>query len=557
MKKIFVLDAYTNGHNAALKLMRCLKWKRKECDLVFCGNHRTVLERLSEGPGFALVAVHNSSRGPVTDVAETLRTLTDKGFRFNKVAEISLKPDHCLVVPRHITDVSQIERVMSHPQALRQCSRFLDEMSIAEDDRIQKDSTAGSAKAVSRMNEESHFAAIASKAAAKAYGLNILRESIEDDSNNVTTFHLFENKAEIEPVTVGIIGIEGRFGKALEDFFRKLGCKVIGSDPKLPGADNAEIVRNSEVVIFSVPIKETPLAIEAMRPFVRKDQLLTDVTSVKTEAVRAMMKTKGEVVGLHPMFAPEVGFDGQTIVVCPQRLKSDRWKTWMMNVLAATGSKLKWSDPAEHDTYMATVQASPHISNFVSAVLITEMGVPVQESLTFTSPFYRVMFSQMGRFLSQDPDLYSAIIMKNPATIPMLKKRIEIDRRLLKMVRAYDRDGFRELFKKAKGHFGKDVRREANELFLRIIALTKTLGQKNSVILEFSSAHDKPGLLKKIVGVFSRYGVNLSGINSVTLDDAHKQFTISFSEPKTSDRVQRALDKIESWQTPRVRVITD
>jgi prephenate dehydrogenase len=74
-----------------------------------------------------------------------------------------------------------------------------------------------------------------------------------------------------------------------------------------------------------------------------------DVTSVKQPAVEAMLESKAQVVGLHPMFRPEVSFDGQTVVVCPARFTDPGWKTWVVNMLTATRAEIKWSTPAEHD----------------------------------------------------------------------------------------------------------------------------------------------------------------------------------------------------------------
>lgn len=555
-RKILVLDAYTNGHDAALKFIRKQKWRKKDCNIVFCGSHPALLKQLTEGPAFAVVPVRNSIVGEVAEVTKELGRLAELGYIFEKLAELPMQISHCLVAQPSIKFIHEVQRVLSHEKAIQQCGKFLDKLGITPDRRNKRDSTGNAAKTVAHSSSDSKIAAIASRSAARAYKLKILATDIQDTLDNRTTFFLLENKCIVETVTVGIIGIDGRFGRMLQAFFEKLGCKVIGSDVRLPETNNIDVVKNSEVVIFSVPIKETPLVIESVRPHIRKNQLLMDVTSVKGPAVRAMMKTKAQVVGLHPMFAPETGFDGQTTVVCPERLTEPRWKTWVMNVLATTGSKLKWSNPKEHDTYMATVQVSPHLANLVGAVLIMEMGVSTDESLTFTSPFYRIMFSLMGRFLSQDPDLYSAIIMKNAASIPMVKRRIEIEKRILKMIRNYDRDGFRELFKKARDHFGKDVTREANQLFLRIIAVMKTLYGKNSVIIEFNKKANKPGLLEKILRVFRRRGVNLTGINFVGLDDEHQQFTLSLAESKTSDAVRKALEELERWDSPKIRVIS-
>jgi hypothetical protein len=166
---------------------------------------------------------------------------------------------------------------------------------------------------------------------------------------------------------------------------------------------------------------------------------------------------------------------------------------------------------------MTTVQVIPHLGNLTSALLITDAGVSVSESLAFTSPFYRVMFSLMGRLVSQSPELYTSIVMENPETVTMLERRIAIEQRLVRMIRDKDHAAFEELFAQANNHFGSEVTKEANELFMRILGVLSTLYGKNSVTLEFSKAQSRPGLLEQISRVFRQRKINLTGINSVAL----------------------------------------
>jgi hypothetical protein len=224
-------------------------------------------------------------------------------------------------------------------------------------------------------------------------------------------------------------------------------------------------------------------------------------------------------------------------------------------MLAATGATIKWSTPAEHDGYMTIVQVIPHLGNLTSALLITEAGVSVSESLAFTSPFYRVMFSLMGRLVSQNPGLYTSIVMENPETVAVLEQRIAIEKRLTKMIRDQDHEGFEQLFVQAREHFGSDVTKEANELFMRLLAVLSTLYGKNSVTLEFTKAYDRPGLLSRILKVFDDRQINLTGINSVFLDGGRLQFTLSFEYSRSSDKVRRALEEIENWQEPKAKVL--
>src|SRR3984885_14594899 len=95
---------------------------------------------------------------------------------------------HNLIAPPGV-GFGQVRRVFSHPVALNQFRRFLEENPQVE--RTTFYDTAGSVKMVM---EESlkDAAAIASAAAAKIYGGRILKKSIEDDRRNYTRFFLLE-----------------------------------------------------------------------------------------------------------------------------------------------------------------------------------------------------------------------------------------------------------------------------------------------------------------------------------------------------------------------------
>eukprot|EP00747_Dinoflagellata_sp_TGD_P199122 gnl/TRDRNA2_/TRDRNA2_72289_c0_seq1.p1 gnl/TRDRNA2_/TRDRNA2_72289_c0~~gnl/TRDRNA2_/TRDRNA2_72289_c0_seq1.p1 ORF type:complete len:210 (-),score=33.09 gnl/TRDRNA2_/TRDRNA2_72289_c0_seq1:83-652(-) len=73
---------------------------------------------------------------------------------------------------------------MSHPVALAQCKQFLADRGIQPE--VMYD-TAGSAKIIAKEGRR-ELAAIASKGAAKHYGLDVLSEEVQDDRINFTRF---------------------------------------------------------------------------------------------------------------------------------------------------------------------------------------------------------------------------------------------------------------------------------------------------------------------------------------------------------------------------------
>lgn len=106
------------------------------------------------------------------------------------VDKLPMPIHHCLLAPRGAT-LAGIERVLSHPAALAQCTKFFAEHPGIE--IIEWFDTAGAARDVA-LSRDQATAAIASKRAAQRYQLDVLLENLEDDPDNSTVFVLVSKK---------------------------------------------------------------------------------------------------------------------------------------------------------------------------------------------------------------------------------------------------------------------------------------------------------------------------------------------------------------------------
>src|SRR3989344_2526358 len=257
---------------------------------------------------------------------------------------------------------------------------------------------------------------------------------------------------------VGIIGHKGKYGLFLQRLFTDYGCEVIGADAQDgPGVDarNSVIVDKAQVVVFSVPPREVVGAISRLVERSRPEQIWMDITSIKVAPVSAMLASRADVLGLHPMCAPtSKSLRGQTIVVCPARL--NHWQGWVEDFLSWTGAKLKVCSPKEHDRAIAVVQGLVHAMQLTMAATIRSLGQDVRESLSFTSPVYRIAISLIGRILKQDAALYADIQMLNP-NIPQVLNQAAIElNKLMETVTAHEQEVFAEQFVASREHFGRE-----------------------------------------------------------------------------------------------------
>jgi chorismate mutase/prephenate dehydratase len=125
-----------------------------------------------------VVPIENSTEGMV---AHTLDLLADSSLRI--CAEISLPIQHNLLARRGTT-IAKVKRVIAHPQALAQCRQWL----VEHLPGVPTGAEASNARAAERARDESGVAAIAGQAAAEAYALAVLAESIQDEPGNLTRF---------------------------------------------------------------------------------------------------------------------------------------------------------------------------------------------------------------------------------------------------------------------------------------------------------------------------------------------------------------------------------
>ena len=104
-------------------------------------------------------------------------------YRLNIYSEYFQKIEHNLL-GQPGAKIVDIKNVLSHPQALSQCSKFIKKNDINEHVRAD---TAGSAEMIS-ISKKKDEAAIASTLSAKTYGLEIIQKNIENELGNLTRF---------------------------------------------------------------------------------------------------------------------------------------------------------------------------------------------------------------------------------------------------------------------------------------------------------------------------------------------------------------------------------
>jgi len=473
----------------------------EEAGLQFLQNHQVgnykifypisaenVLKALDEEKiDVGIFPIENSTAGLVI---ESINAASKYQFEIQEIFNFNVR--HCLHVLPGVKR-AEIKRVMSHPQALKQCKGYL-EKNFPNAELIEATDTAEGARILEQSPDERDMAVIAPKRAGEIYHLLVLEERIQDMKVNYTRFiaatkseSLGKNPAALTTrnipnnpntmtPTICIIGGLGKMGQAFTQLFESQGIQVLVTD--LNTSLTAEkAVKKSDIIIFSVPISQTPKIISEIAPLAKEGSLICDITSIKSPAVAAMLKYAPEgceILGVHPMSGPEGITDlSKTVVVCCP-MRTGEKSTWLLDFFTAQGAILKETTAEEQDRMMSIVQGITHISSIATAMTLQELGISVEDTLEYSSPIYKLRLEMVGRILSQSPQLYAEIAVENPSNRESLQAYHDALSTLLQCVNKKDESAFIQSFEQAAEHLG-DFKEEAYQKTSELIQRSKDL----------------------------------------------------------------------------------
>lgn len=142
----------------------------------------TVVEK--EKATYGVVPLENSLQG---SERPTLDLLLQNDLKVR--GEVDIRIVHNLIAKAGIKE-KDVKVIVSHPQALAQCHRFIEK----EFPRCELREASSTAKAVETLKILDNAAAIGTVIAAQKYGMTILLKQIEDNPNNFTRFFVLGSK---------------------------------------------------------------------------------------------------------------------------------------------------------------------------------------------------------------------------------------------------------------------------------------------------------------------------------------------------------------------------
>lgn len=176
---------------------------------------------------------------------------------------------------------------------------------------------------------------------------------------------------------------------------------------------NVRATEGADIVLISVPIKETPKIISEVSESLENDALLIDIASVKEDPVDTMTQTKteAEMVSMHPLFGPGAeDLKNRTIVAVPIR-DGEKYQS-LRKLLSNLGAQIVEMEASEHDRIMSVTQSLTHFTllSYLSALKSMNASEKAKELRT---PMFQKLLDISKAFLIEDPELCGDIQTEN------------------------------------------------------------------------------------------------------------------------------------------------
>lgn len=364
------------------------------------------------------------------------------------------------------------------------------------------------------------------------------------------------------PACIGIVGSAGAYGRWLRTFFsQRMGLQVLGHDPADPASvDPDALLERVDVLVFSVPIHCTAAVIGewAARSAGREaGRLWLDVTSIKAAPVAALLASKAEVVGLHPLTAPPKSPTLKGRVLAVSRARLDRWTPWLEALLVALEAECVAVEPEHHDRAMALVQAMVHASHLAQASVLNALAPEVggvADLLSLRSAAFAMDVAAASRILSLNPAIYEDIQFTNPhvpAVLQLLADRQAEIARLVARGDAQARASFRaDCLDANRAGFGAPALDAGNYAFERIAYLLADLADAR--VLSVYLAEDRPGSLRALLQVFAAHAINIASLHSSRTQAGELHFRFGFDRDTDAAALEAAAAALAAAGLGRV-----
>ena len=216
---------------------------------------------------------------------------------------------------------------------------------------------------------------------------------------------------------ITIVGGTGGMGKWLQRYLTGIGATV---DIVSRSVGHPDDMKDSDVVIISVPISSVESRLKEADAICKQDALIFDISSVKSPFAECLMDMAKHrrVCSVHHMFGPSISsMLNRNVVVCDCGCRDA--VTEAAEMFDNEGSNLIYTSIERHDQLMAYVLAFAHASNIVFFTALRESGIPFGELNKIASTTFRKCLNTCIPVSEENAPLYHEIQRLNCNTEAM------------------------------------------------------------------------------------------------------------------------------------------
>ncbi|RFU86784.1 prephenate dehydrogenase [Streptomyces triticagri] len=227
---------------------------------------------------------------------------------------------------------------------------------------------------------------------------------------------------------------------------------VLAPDDRL----TAEL-RSADAVLLAVPEPVAVAAVPVVAELLRPDALLVDTLSVKQHIADTIRKHAPDVqaVGLNPMFAPSLGFEGRPVAAVV--VHDGPQVPELYELVDSWGARIVPLDDARHDRLTAAVQALTHASVLSFGLALDRLDPGAGELRELGPPPYTTLAALLARVSSGTTEVYWDVQSANPQAAAARAALADAARRFADAVEYGTEADFAAVMAAARGALGPEL----------------------------------------------------------------------------------------------------
>ncbi len=230
-------------------------------------------------------------------------------------------------------------------------------------------------------------------------------------------------------------------------------------------------VEQADIVMVTIPIKDTPKMIKKIGPYLKENALIFDITSIKKSVFEALKDLKNtfpvNCISLHPMFGPGIK-DMKNYVMLVLKIggtdKYDIIINDLLDMFRLDGLIITETSPDIHDKRVALTLGVPHMLNILFLNLLQNANEPLNELTKYTGTTFLLQKVFAESIIQREMEMFGEIQMENHQFLIILEMFEKLVNKYKKLIENKDMKGFSEIFSqgldysKEDNHFKKSYK---------------------------------------------------------------------------------------------------